>query len=110
PDGHLDAAAFPLPQPEQPVLGPPAHRQGPCHAASGPADTPGDGMSDGILVTAAGAVFRGRSVGAEGIATGEAGFNTSMTGYQESLTDPSYAGQAGGMPAPQQGNYGATAA
>ncbi|MFO7292554.1 MAG: glutamine-hydrolyzing carbamoyl-phosphate synthase small subunit [Actinomycetes bacterium] len=65
-------------------------------------------MSDGILVTADGAVFRGRSVGAEGIATGEAVFNTSMTGYQEILTDPSYAGQVVVMTAPHQGNYGVT--
>ncbi|HEX7099750.1 MAG TPA: glutamine-hydrolyzing carbamoyl-phosphate synthase small subunit [Acidimicrobiia bacterium] len=67
-------------------------------------------MSDGLLVTADGAVFRGRSVGAEGIATGEAVFNTSMTGYQEILTDPSYAGQVVVMTAPHQGNYGVTEA
>ena len=67
-------------------------------------------MSEGILVTADGTVFRGRSVGAEGVATGEAVFNTSMTGYQEILTDASYAGQVVVMTAPHQGNYGVAAA
>lgn len=67
-------------------------------------------MTAGLLVTADGEVFRGRSVGAEGMATGEAVFNTSMTGYQEILTDPSYAGQVVVMTAPHQGNYGVTSA
>ncbi len=67
-------------------------------------------MKRGVLVTADGAVFAGRSVGADGVATGEAVFNTSMTGYQEILTDPSYAGQVVVMTAPHQGNYGVTAA
>jgi carbamoyl-phosphate synthase small subunit len=62
----------------------------------------------GLLVTADGAVFRGRSVGADGITTGEAVFNTSMTGYQEILTDPSYAGQVVVMTASHIGNYGET--
>jgi carbamoyl-phosphate synthase small subunit len=60
----------------------------------------------GMLVTADGAVFRGRSVGVEGITTGEAVFNTSMTGYQEIITDPSYAGQVVVMTVPHIGNYG----
>lgn len=59
-----------------------------------------------LLVTADGETFRGRSVGAEGVVTGEAVFNTSMTGYQEILTDPSYAGQVVVMTAPHIGNYG----
>lgn len=63
-------------------------------------------MSDALLVTADGAVFRGQSVGADGIATGEAVFNTSMTGYQEVITDPSYMGQVVVMTSPQIGNYG----
>ncbi|MFP3914545.1 MAG: glutamine-hydrolyzing carbamoyl-phosphate synthase small subunit [Actinomycetota bacterium] len=67
-------------------------------------------MSRGLLVTADGEVFSGRSVGAEGVAIGEAVFNTSMTGYQEILTDPSYAGQVVVMTAPHQGNYGVTSA
>ncbi len=58
------------------------------------------------LVTADGEVFNGRSVGAEGVTTGEAVFNTSMTGYQEILTDPSYAGQVVVMTSPHIGNYG----
>jgi carbamoyl-phosphate synthase small subunit len=60
----------------------------------------------GLLVTADGAVFRGRSVGADGVTTGEVVFNTSMTGYQEVITDPSYAGQVVVMTAPHIGNYG----
>ena len=59
-----------------------------------------------LLCTADGEVFRGRSVGAPGIATGEAVFNTSMTGYQEILTDPSYAGQVVVMTSSHIGNYG----
>lgn len=61
-----------------------------------------------LLATADGAVFRGRSVGVDGVVTGEAVFNTSMTGYQEILTDPSYAGQVVVMTAPHIGNYGTT--
>ena len=62
--------------------------------------------TNGLLVTADGAVFRGASVGAPGVSTGEAVFNTSMTGYQEIITDPSYAGQVVVMTAPHIGNYG----
>jgi len=65
-------------------------------------------MKRGVLVTADGAEFVGSSVGAEGITTGEAVFNTAMTGYQEILTDPSYAGQVVVMTAPHIGNYGST--
>ncbi len=60
----------------------------------------------GLLVTADGAAFRGESVGAEGVATGEVVFNTAMTGYQEVLTDPSYAGQIVVMTSSHIGNYG----
>lgn len=63
-------------------------------------------MRHGILVTADGTVFRGRSVGADGVATGEVVFNTAMAGYQEVMTDPSYAGQIVTMTAPHIGNYG----
>ena len=59
-----------------------------------------------ILCTADGETFRGRSVGADGVTTGEAVFNTSMTGYQEILTDPSYAGQVVVMTTSHVGNYG----
>ncbi len=63
-----------------------------------------------LLVTADGATFRAESVGADGLATGEVVFNTSMTGYQEILTDPSYAGQVVVMTTAHIGNYGVTAA
>ena len=51
-------------------------------------------------------VFRGAAAGAEGEARGEVVFNTSMTGYQEVLTDPSYSGQIVTMTCPEIGNYG----
>src|SRR5512143_1951360 len=63
-------------------------------------------MKRAILALADGAVFEGSSFGAEGEAAGEAVFNTSMTGYQEILTDPSYVGQMVCMTYPEQGNYG----
>lgn len=63
-----------------------------------------------LLATADGAVFEGRSVGAGGMATGELVFNTAMSGYQEVLTDPSYAGQVVVMTSPHIGNYGVNAA
>ncbi len=53
--------------------------------------------------------YRGVAAGAQGEAAGEVVFNTSMTGYQEVLTDPSYAGQIVTMTAPQIGNYGVAA-
>ncbi len=59
-----------------------------------------------LLCTSDGEVFAGRSVGAAGSTTGEAVFNTSMTGYQEILTDPSYAGQVVVMTSSHIGNYG----
>lgn len=60
----------------------------------------------GILALEDGRVFRGRSWAAGGEACGEMVFNTSMTGYQEVLTDPSYAGQIVCMTYPLIGNYG----
>ncbi|HWP57837.1 MAG TPA: glutamine-hydrolyzing carbamoyl-phosphate synthase small subunit [Candidatus Acidoferrales bacterium] len=59
-----------------------------------------------ILALADGAVYVGRSFGAEGEAAGEVVFNTSMTGYQEILTDPSYEGQLVAMTYPEIGNVG----
>lgn len=59
-----------------------------------------------ILALEDGRVFRGRSWAAEGESVGEMVFNTSMTGYQEVLTDPSYAGQIVCMTYPLIGNYG----
>ncbi len=58
------------------------------------------------LVLADGRVFEGVGVGADVVATGEVVFTTSMTGYQEALTDPSYRGQILTMTFPLQGNYG----
>ena len=54
-------------------------------------------------------MFAGTSIGAEGQVDGEVCFNTSMTGYQEILTDPSYRGQIVTMTYPQIGNYGVNA-
>ena len=59
-----------------------------------------------ILALEDGTWFQGVSAGAPGHTVGEVVFNTSMTGYQEVLTDPSYAGQIVTMTAPQIGNYG----
>jgi carbamoyl-phosphate synthase small subunit len=63
----------------------------------------------GYLLLEDGQSYAGRMIGADGIAFGEAVFNTSMTGYQEVLTDPSYAGQIVTMTAPLIGNYGVNA-
>ncbi len=61
----------------------------------------------GRLALADGTVLRGRGFGAEGAAAGELCFNTAMTGYQEILTDPSYAGQIVTFTFPHIGNVGA---
>ena len=60
----------------------------------------------GFLALEDGTVFRGDSVAAEGFAFGEAVFTTAMTGYQEVVTDPSYAEQLICFTAPMIGNYG----
>jgi carbamoyl-phosphate synthase small subunit len=65
-----------------------------------------NGSKLALLALEDGRVFRGRSWGAEGEVTGEMVFNTSMSGYQEVLTDPSYAGQIVCMTYPLIGNYG----
>jgi carbamoyl-phosphate synthase small subunit len=62
----------------------------------------------GYLLLEDGREFPGELLGAAGVALGEAVFNTSMTGYQEVLTDPSYAGQIVTMTYPLIGNYGVT--
>ncbi len=59
-----------------------------------------------LLALEDGTVFRGRGFGARGESSGEVVFNTSLTGYQEILTDPSYKGQIVTMTAPLIGNYG----
>ena len=63
-------------------------------------------MTTAKLALEDGSVFTGQSFGAEGEITGEVVFNTSMTGYQEILTDPSYRGQIVTMTYPEIGNYG----
>jgi carbamoyl-phosphate synthase small subunit len=63
-------------------------------------------MRKATLALADGTVFEGRAFGAQGESCGEVVFNTSMTGYQEILTDPSYVGQMVCMTYPEQGNYG----
>jgi carbamoyl-phosphate synthase small subunit len=59
-----------------------------------------------ILALEDGRCFEGTAFGATGTTTGEICFNTSMTGYQEVITDPSYRGQIVAMTYPQIGNYG----
>jgi carbamoyl-phosphate synthase small subunit len=61
---------------------------------------------EAVLALEDGTWFRGIAAGAEGEAGGEVVFNTAMTGYQEVLTDPSYAGQIVTMTCPEIGNYG----
>jgi carbamoyl-phosphate synthase small subunit len=63
-------------------------------------------LASAVLVLADGTVFRGRGVGAPGLAAGEVVFNTAITGYQEILTDPSYAGQVITLTHPHIGNTG----
>lgn len=62
-----------------------------------------------ILALADGSLFKGISIGAEGITSAEVVFNTAMTGYQEILTDPSYAQQIVTLTYPHIGNYGTNA-
>ena len=69
-----------------------------------------DATKPALLGLEDGSVFRGRSWAADGESCGEMVFNTSMTGYQEVLTDPSYAGQIVCMTYPLIGNYGVNAA
>jgi len=61
---------------------------------------------EAVLALEDGTWYRGVSAGADGVTGGEVVFNTSMTGYQEVLTDPSYAGQIVTMTCPEIGNYG----
>ena len=63
-------------------------------------------MARAALALEDGTVYFGESFGGRGTVSGEVCFNTSMTGYQEILTDPSYRGQILTMTAPQIGNYG----
>jgi carbamoyl-phosphate synthase small subunit len=61
-----------------------------------------------VLALADGTIFRGQSIGAKGNTTGEVVFNTALTGYQEILTDPSYARQIVTLTCPHVGNTGTT--
>jgi carbamoyl-phosphate synthase small subunit len=61
-----------------------------------------------VLALADGTIFRGQSIGAKGNTTGEVVFNTALTGYQEILTDPSYARQLVTLTCPHVGNTGTT--
>ena len=61
---------------------------------------------EALLVLADGTVFQGEGIGASGMTTGEVVFNTSMTGYQEILTDPSYTGQLVTLTCAHIGNVG----
>ncbi|SNS38076.1 carbamoyl-phosphate synthase small subunit [Azospirillum sp. RU38E] len=81
---------------DTPSMGSPTHAPAPTGAT-------------GVLVLADGSVFWGRGMGAAGHRVGEVCFNTSMTGYQEILTDPSYAGQIITFTFPHIGNVGANA-
>lgn len=63
-------------------------------------------MKQALLVLSDGTFFKGQNFGAEGETIGEVVFNTSMTGYQEIITDPSYKGQIVAMTYSQIGNYG----
>ncbi len=67
-------------------------------------------MQQAILALEDGRIFRGRGFGAKAECYGEVVFNTSMSGYQEIFTDPSYAGQIVVLTNPQIGNYGTTPA
>jgi carbamoyl-phosphate synthase small subunit len=69
--------------------------------------TPSAPQAAALLVLADGTSFRGHGIGAKGQSVGEVCFNTSMTGYQEILTDPSYAGQIITFTFPHIGNVGA---
>ena len=66
-------------------------------------------LATGILVLADGTVVQGRGFGSEGVAVGEVCFNTSITGYQEIMTDPSYAAQIVTFTFPHIGNVGVNA-
>src|SRR5204863_3113126 len=71
---------------------------------------PKSNVQSGYVVLEDGTRFDGRLCGAEGSITGEVVFNTAMTGYQEAVTDPSYAGQVIAFTYPLIGNYGVASA
>ena len=77
-----------------------------CNEWIGPLDCPGLKLMKALLALEDGTIFEGIAFGASGTTTGESCFNTSMTGYQEILSDPSYRGQIVAMTYPMIGNYG----
>lgn len=85
----------------------PPHPSAAPSRAESPNDKTSGRLATGALILADGTVFRGRGIGAHGRAVGEVCFNTGMTGYQETLTDPSYAGQIITFTFPHIGNVGA---
>ena len=92
-----------LPGAEEPA---PASGVGSAIAAANAAPASGAPRHTGLLALADGQVFRGQGIGVEGRAAGELCFNTAMTGYQEILSDPSYAGQIVTFSFPHVGNTG----
>ena len=81
----------------------------PSDTAIAEADKPGEALGTrptACLALADGTIFLGRGFGATGEAVGELCFNTAMTGYQEVMTDPSYAGQIVAFTFPHIGNTG----
>ena len=77
-------------------------------ADAAPSLAPKPSGATAVLVLGDGYVAWGRGFGAEGAAVGEVCFNTSITGYQEIMTDPSYAGQIVTFTFPHIGNVGTT--
>ena len=97
--------------PQHPIHGPRPAGSGGRHVPRWPGHGPRrevavKSAAEAMLVLEDGRVFRGASYGAAGETIGEAVFSTAMTGYQETLTDPSYHGQVVVMTAPHVGNTG----
>ncbi len=80
--------------------------EGSPNTAPQPPEAPFAAMLPAKLALEDGTIYTGYSIGAKGTCSGEVVFNTSMTGYQEILTDPSYRGQIITMTYPEIGNYG----
>src|SRR5690606_34051378 len=99
------------PRPQHPVRRSCAHREGAPHRparGAGRARRGGPAMKrrDGLLVLDDGTTFEGDVYGDATLASGEVVFNTALSGYQEIITDPSYAGQVITFTYPHIGNYG----
>ena len=108
-DVHPTSALLPPSTPAAATKADERHPEPPAAEASSPARAdarPGRRAPTALLVLADGTVIEGRGAGAIGHAVGEVCFNTAMTGYQEILTDPSYAGQIVTFTFPHIGNVG----